>query len=113
MGGIAIVIAAVAAYVVSDLVLKWTNRPGVFTRSGIFVMLAIVGAGLVGFLDDAISVRRERNLGLNKRAKSLGLLVIAMGFPVLQTTSTALDGSSGGSAGSCSPRSSSWPPPTP
>ena len=30
-------------------------------------MLAIVGAGVVGFLDDWIKVRNERNLGLNKR----------------------------------------------
>ena len=89
MGGIAIVAAGAIAYVVGDLVLKATDRPGVFTRSGIFTMLAIVGAGLVGFLDDVIKVRKERNLGLNKRAKSLGLLIVAVGFPVLMTSFTA------------------------
>ena len=46
-------------------------------------MLAIVGAGFVGFLDDWIKVRNERNLGLNKRAKMLGLLVVSVGFAVL------------------------------
>jgi phospho-N-acetylmuramoyl-pentapeptide-transferase len=34
-------------------------------------------------LDDWIKVSRERNLGLNKRAKMLGLLVVAVGFAVL------------------------------
>jgi phospho-N-acetylmuramoyl-pentapeptide-transferase len=82
-GGPAIVIAALVAYVVSDLLLKVTERAGVFTYTGIFTMLAIFGAGLVGFLDDWIKIRNERNLGLSKRAKSVGLLVVAFGFPIL------------------------------
>ncbi len=32
-------------------------------------MLALVGAGLIGFADDWIKVRHRRSLGLNKRAK--------------------------------------------
>ena len=89
MGGIAIVGAAAVAYVGSDLLLKLTDRPGVFTYTGIFTMLAIIGAGLVGFVDDWIKVRRERNLGLSKRAKTLGLLVVAVGFPILLVELTA------------------------
>ena len=46
-------------------------------------MLAIAGAGLVGFLDDWIKVSNERNLGLSKRAKMVGLLAVAIGFAVL------------------------------
>jgi phospho-N-acetylmuramoyl-pentapeptide-transferase len=78
MGGIAIVAAAVAGYLISDFA-----RGRIYTRSGILVMLAIVGAGLVGFLDDGIKVLQERNLGLNKRTKTLGLLTVAVGFAVL------------------------------
>lgn len=78
MGGIAIVGAAVAGYLISDFA-----RGRIFTRSGIIVMLAIVGAGLVGFLDDGLKVLQERNLGLNKRTKTLGLLIVAVGFAVL------------------------------
>lgn len=89
MGGLAIVGGASLAYVVSDLILKFTDRSTVFTRSGIFVMMAIVGAGLVGFVDDWIKVTRERNLGLNKRAKILGLLIVAFGFPLLMVNFTA------------------------
>lgn len=78
MGGIAIVGAAVAGYLISDFA-----RGRIYTRSGIIVMLAIVGAGMVGFLDDGLKVLQERNLGLNKRTKTLGLLVVAVGFAVL------------------------------
>jgi phospho-N-acetylmuramoyl-pentapeptide-transferase len=82
-GGPAIVIAALLAYVASDLLLKVTERAGVFTYTGLFTMLAIVGAGVVGFLDDWIKIANERNLGLSKRAKSVGLLIVAFGFPIL------------------------------
>ena len=76
MGGLAIVAGAFAGYVISDF------YDGVFTWTGILCMLAIGGAGFVGFLDDWIKIRNERNLGLNKRAKSLGLLAVAVGFAV-------------------------------
>jgi len=75
MGGVAIVVAAFTGYVVAHL------RGGViFTYTGLAVMGAIVAAGGVGLLDDWIKVTRERNLGLSKRAKSLGLLGVAVGF---------------------------------
>lgn len=89
MGGVAIVGATVLAYVLSSLVLRATGRGSVFTYSGILVVAAVVGAGLVGFVDDWIKVTRERNLGLNKRAKVLGLIVVAIGFPVAMVTLTA------------------------
>ena len=75
MGGIAIVVGAVVGYTVAHL------RSRVFyTRSGIFVLLLVVGAGLVGFLDDWIKISQARNLGLNKRMKVLGLLAVAVAF---------------------------------
>ncbi len=82
MGGLAVVGAALAGYVVSDL------YRGIYTRSGIFVMLAIAGAGLVGLLDDWLKVSNERNLGLNKRTKLFGLLIVATGFAWLDVTFT-------------------------
>jgi phospho-N-acetylmuramoyl-pentapeptide-transferase len=79
MGGLAIVGSAVAGYVVGDL------RPGSqgFQRSGMCLMLLIVGCALVGFVDDYLGIRFQRNLGLNKRAKSAGQLVVAVAFAVL------------------------------
>ena len=84
MGGIAIVGAACVGYAVAHL------RSGViFTRSGLLVMLAMIGAGFVGFLDDWIKVRNARNLGLNKRTKMIGLLVVSVGFTVLYLVFTS------------------------
>jgi phospho-N-acetylmuramoyl-pentapeptide-transferase len=78
MGGIAIVAAAVAGYMVSHV------RSGViFTRSGLLLVLALAGAGGVGLIDDWIKVSRERNLGLSKTAKMVGLLAVAVAFAVL------------------------------
>ena len=77
MGGLAIVGGAFLGYVLSDL------YRGIYTRSGIFVMLAIMGGGTVGLMDDWIKVVRERSLGLNKRAKMLGLLAVAAAFSIL------------------------------
>ncbi len=77
MGGLAIVGGAVIGYVLSDLI-----AGGVFTRSGLLVIAAICGAGFVGFLDDWIKVSRERNLGLNARLKTAGLLIVATSFAI-------------------------------
>ncbi len=76
MGGVAIVIGALVGYVTSDL------YRGIYTRTGIIAMMAIVAGGAVGMMDDWIKVRDERNLGLNKRAKVIGMLVVAVGFAV-------------------------------
>jgi phospho-N-acetylmuramoyl-pentapeptide-transferase len=78
MGGIGIVAGAFVGYLVAHL------REGViFTRSGILTILAITGAGAVGFVDDWIKVKSERNLGLSKSAKMAGLFAVAVGFALL------------------------------
>src|SRR3712207_3398083 len=77
MGGVVIVVGALAGYLVAHV------REGViFTRSGLLTMAAIVGAGVVGLVDDWVKVSQERNLGLSKGAKMGGLLVVAVGFAV-------------------------------
>jgi phospho-N-acetylmuramoyl-pentapeptide-transferase len=82
MGGIAIVAGASISYFVS------AAYRGIYTVRGILVMAAIAGAGGVGLIDDWIKVRDERNLGLGKNAKMLGLLAVAVGFAVLLVTQT-------------------------
>jgi phospho-N-acetylmuramoyl-pentapeptide-transferase len=77
MGGVAIVVAAAVGYAASHF-----HGGLLFTRSGLLVMLAIAAAGMVGALDDWIKISHERNLGLNKRAKMGGLLLVAVGFSV-------------------------------
>ncbi len=83
MGGVAFVVAALVGYLAGHV------RSGlVFTRTGLIVMATIVGAGIVGAVDDWIKVSRERNLGLSSRAKMLGLLIVAVGFVVAMLTLT-------------------------
>jgi phospho-N-acetylmuramoyl-pentapeptide-transferase len=77
MGGLAIVVAAVIGYLAAHI-----RSNLVFTRTGVLVIGCIVGAGVVGLLDDWIKVRNERNLGLTKSAKTAGLLLVAITFAV-------------------------------
>jgi phospho-N-acetylmuramoyl-pentapeptide-transferase len=83
MGGIAIVVSAVIGYLTAHL-----RRGAIFTYTGLIVMLAIIGAGVVGFLDDFIKVRNARNLGLRKGAKVLGLWSVAAAFALLMLLAT-------------------------
>ena len=78
MGGVVIIAGGTLGYLVAHV------REGViFTRSGLLTMAAVIGAGIVGLLDDWIKVSRERNLGLSKRAKMGGLLAVAVAFALL------------------------------
>ena len=77
MGGVAIVAGACAGYAGSDYI-----HGGIFTRTGILVMLAILAAAGVGFLDDWLKVTRADSKGLGKRAKMLGLCGVGGGFAV-------------------------------
>jgi phospho-N-acetylmuramoyl-pentapeptide-transferase len=79
MGGVMIVIAAVAGYMIPHFV---TNAVP-FSRGGQLVLLAFVGSGAVGLADDWIKVTRKRSLGLNKRAKIISLFSVAVTFSVL------------------------------
>jgi phospho-N-acetylmuramoyl-pentapeptide-transferase len=73
MGGLAIMAAALCGYLTAHV-------KTVFTERGLFAMLTIGSAALVGFADDWIKVRNQRSLGLNKRAKLVGQLAVAVGF---------------------------------
>ncbi len=84
MGGIAIVLGLLAAYLSTNLF------RGVYTRTGLIVVATIAAAGLVGFVDDWIKVTSERNLGLSKRAKSAGLLLVAGGFTASMLAFTSI-----------------------
>jgi phospho-N-acetylmuramoyl-pentapeptide-transferase len=74
MGGTAIVLAAVAAYLVAHI------GSASFTSAGVLVLMTFVGMGIVGFADDFIKLRMQRNLGLNKTTKFLGQAIIAAVF---------------------------------
>ncbi len=78
MGGIAIVAGAIGGYTVSHL-----REGAIFTKGGLSVMLVIAGAAAVGLMDDWLKVMRARNLGLNSKAKMIGLLGVGSVFAFL------------------------------
>ncbi|QGU07809.1 Phospho-N-acetylmuramoyl-pentapeptide-transferase [Corynebacterium occultum] len=82
MGGIAILVGIVVGYVVTGIYGQVTGTGG-FTVSGLLVLGLTLGMGLLGFADDFIKLFRERNLGLNKTAKLVGQLVLALAFGLL------------------------------
>ena len=90
MGGLAIVAGALGGYGLSDLISEVFSIGSTITRTGLLVMAAIGAAGMVGFLDDWIKVSRERNLGLNARLKTAGLLIVATSFAVLTVNLTGV-----------------------
>ncbi|WP_158889134.1 phospho-N-acetylmuramoyl-pentapeptide-transferase [Amycolatopsis anabasis] len=84
MGGVAIIVAMVAGYALAHLV-NWLRHPDQATPSvsGLLVLFLAVGLGVVGFLDDFIKIRKQRSLGLNKTAKSVGQLLVGVAFAIL------------------------------
>ena len=80
MGGLVILVAALLGYLLGHVGFQGFFRP---RDSGVLAMGTIAALGLLGFLDDFIKIRKARNLGLQKRAKFLGQLVIAIAFALV------------------------------
>ncbi|MEU5850375.1 phospho-N-acetylmuramoyl-pentapeptide-transferase [Saccharopolyspora shandongensis] len=78
MGGVAILVAMWVGYLVSHLM---GGDP--MTASGLLVLGLTTALGIVGFLDDFIKIRKQRNLGLNKTAKLVGQLIASVLFAIL------------------------------
>jgi phospho-N-acetylmuramoyl-pentapeptide-transferase len=82
MGGVAIIGSTVLGYTVAHIARAFRGDGGP-TASGLLALFLMVGLGGVGFLDDFIKIRRQRNLGLRARAKFGGQLLVAVVFAVL------------------------------
>ncbi len=97
MGGIVIILAVVAGYVASHVRIElsaggllWASE---FQAAGLLAIGAILGMGLVGFIDDYQKLSRFRNEGLGIAAKFVGQLAVAGFFAwgaVASGTSTAI-----------------------
>ncbi|MFD4789136.1 phospho-N-acetylmuramoyl-pentapeptide-transferase [Streptomyces sp. NPDC058459] len=85
MGGIAFILATVAAYFLSKLFTSWTTEDvtATPTYTGLLVLGLMAGMGIVGFLDDYIKIVKRRSLGLRAKAKMAGQLIVGIGFAVL------------------------------
>ena len=79
MGGIAIVGGVVLGYAVAHVRTEQLK----FARTGLTLMFLVVGLAVVGFVDDYLGVRKGRNLGLRKRGKTGGELLVGSGFALL------------------------------
>ena len=82
MGGVAILAGLWAGYWGSHLIGLGDDAEGP-TASGLLVLGLTTALGGVGFLDDFIKIRKQRNLGLNKTAKLVGQLIAAVAFGIL------------------------------
>ncbi len=88
MGGVAILLSLWTGYLVTHLTVTGTGM----TASALVVLLLTTVLGVVGFLDDLIKIRRQRNLGLNKTAKLVGQLLAAVLFAILAMNFRDADG---------------------
>ena len=75
MGGLVIILASVTGYFAGKLLNGET--PSI---SALLVILAMVGLGLVGFIDDFIKTQKQRSLGLGGWAKIAGQALVALVF---------------------------------
>ena len=96
MGGVAILAGIWAGYFGTHLVGLALDGMGP-SASGLLVLGLATALGGVGFLDDLIKIRRARNLGLNKTAKTIGQISAALLFGILVLRFVNPDGLSPGS----------------
>lgn len=82
MGGVAILAGLWAGYWGSHLIGIAYDADGP-SVSALLVLGLTTVLGVVGFLDDFIKIRKQRNLGLNKTAKLVGQLFAAVIFGIL------------------------------
>ena len=85
MGGAVIIAAVLVGYVVAHLRIWSPERgfgldPRPFGAEAGLAILAFVGMGVIGFIDDYQKYARKQNLGLSKRWKFGGQLLVAAVF---------------------------------
>jgi phospho-N-acetylmuramoyl-pentapeptide-transferase len=79
MGGTVIIIATLIGYFASHLFSAGSGP----SATGLLLLYLFTGMGVVGFLDDFIKIRRQRNLGLSATAKLVGQLAVGISFAIL------------------------------
>lgn len=86
MGGIAFILVPVVVYVVCSFF-----SPFKLDMNTIIILLAFVGYGVVGFIDDYIIVVQKNNEGLKPAHKFLLQSILAVAFFFLYRTSSSTD----------------------
>ena len=80
MGGLVIAGGSVLGYLLAHVGVGGVSWP---SDSGVLAICTIFALGVLGFVDDYIKIRKARSLGLQKRSKFLGQLVISGVFGVV------------------------------
>lgn len=87
MGGVAFIVATVVAYVAGHMALTTLPPEQIGQAEPTLTALVLLGlfvfCGAVGFLDDYLKVRRRNSLGLNKRGKLIGQMLVGATFGVI------------------------------
>ena len=84
MGGTIVVLAVLASYGLTHLIMLMINPPPPGpSASGLLLLFLMVGMGLVGFLDDFIKISKQRSLGLDAKAKLILQAAVGVAFAVL------------------------------
>jgi len=86
MGGIVILVGLLLAYLAARV------TSGAPTVVGLALVIAVVGFGLVGFLDDFMKVRNRRSLGLTKVQKFGGTAIVSVLFGWIVARSSSQTG---------------------
>ncbi|NLG54722.1 MAG: phospho-N-acetylmuramoyl-pentapeptide-transferase [Rhodococcus sp.] len=97
MGGVAILAGLWAGYLGSHLIGIGYDAQGP-SASGLLVLGLATSLGVVGFLDDFIKLRKQRNLGLTATGKYVGQTVSAVIFGILALQFSGASGLTPGSA---------------
>ncbi len=85
MGGLVIIVGVLAGWLFGHFDPRspegaWQLGFREFLVPGLLILVAFVGMGFIGFLDDLSKLTKARNLGLNKRWKLAGQVAIASMF---------------------------------
>jgi phospho-N-acetylmuramoyl-pentapeptide-transferase len=84
MGGVIFIVGTVVAYIAGHLALTTLPERQIAQVGPTITALVLLGllvfSGAVGFVDDLLKVRRRNSLGLNKRGKLLGQLLVGAVF---------------------------------
>lgn len=78
MGGLVFIISAIISYLIVSLIKFY--RHAVFSYEGIFAVSVFLFCGIIGFIDDYISLVKKRNLGLRGWVKITLLAVVCLYF---------------------------------
>jgi phospho-N-acetylmuramoyl-pentapeptide-transferase len=87
MGGVVFIVATLIAYVAGHLALTTLPEAQIAQVGPSMTALVLLGlfvfSGAIGFIDDFLKVRKRNSLGLNKRGKLLGQILVGAVFGVI------------------------------